>query len=362
MKRIILSLFILAAALQACIYEYGPADEPESADVEVTFTLTLSGASGATRAGTYADPYEDQEGLLEENRIGDLQVYLYDANGNFLKKVDEISFSPITENSKTYSYLGTLKAAELGIEPTEVGGTTYSFTGKVMVLANCPDYTPAEDAGVTLSDANLASFSYAFSPDADLYIPMWGIASVTGIELRPSESADLGDIELLRAMTKIEVTGSEQFINDGFTITSVSMSRYNTGGRCLPSGAETVAQTSAISVEQSMNIADAVVSAENLAFKQGGSWYVYVPESRTSQDNGATYISVTISRNGVAETRNLFFADYDNVNTTVDNVTASTYDLVRNHYWRYEISKEVEIIVDVVVDEWERYDIGGIIM
>lgn len=367
MKRNILSLFCLAALFAACSSDNEIADSGiESGNVEVTFTLALSDSPTSRADQTWDDPYTGNEGTTPENMINNLQVYLYDSNGNLLKKVDEVSYDATSNNSQTYRYVGTLKAADLGISPTTEGGSTYQFSGKVLVLANCADYTPTDN--VTITDQTLTNLSYTFNPTIGNTlpnaIPMWGVATLTDVVLRQNFSTELGNIDLLRAMAKIEVTGSADFADNGYTITDVTLSRYNTSGLCLPKEATTVAQTTDIMMEGGMNIPTGVSSAETLSLKQGDSWYIYVPECQTAGTSD-TYLAVTINKTadtGTSETHNLFFTDYTGKRASA--VTQSTENIVRNHYWKYEITKfdgaEVTITVDVV--PWARYNHDAISM
>lgn len=347
MKRNILSLFCLAALLTACSADKDLTDDTNSGadgNVEVTFTIAMTNNTATTRA-TYEEEYDGEQGVLDENKIENLQVYLYSSDGTFLKKVDEIAYNQ-TSTSNIYEYFGTLKISELN--PDYTANSTYTFNGKVVVLANCATYTP--DAGSTLADFNPGTFTYPNTTTTT--IPMWGVKTLTNQALTPNIASDFGDIYLLRAMAKVEIQTTDLFRTNGFTIDKISLSRYNTTGNVLPAGAATTEYTKALDIEGCKNIpTDATESTTELTFSSTTTdgittWYAYMPEFATTGD-GETCISVVVNKTGntgtdYPKTYKLYFADYDNETSTVENVTASTYDIIRNHVYRYTLNKEAD--------------------
>ncbi len=167
--------------------------EGEEGKVYVTLTLSINGEEAGSRA-TWEDNDNPEDGNEWENTIDDLQILIYDANNNYVGKVEDL----IQLLDGRYS--GTLSS-----DAEWTGNTNY----KIMAFANCPSID--DPSNISTLDYTRANVSY---------IPMWGVTTTT-FDLTPGESDDIGSIDLLRAMAKVEV-----FMDaEGYTIDNISVDK-----------------------------------------------------------------------------------------------------------------------------------------
>lgn len=278
--------------------------EGEEGKVYVTLTLSINGEEVGSRATWNSEQDTDEEGVGWENKIDDLQILIYDANNNYVGKVEDL----IQLLDGRYS--GTLSS-----DAEWTGNTNY----KIMAFANCPSIdNPSNISTLDYTRANVS------------YIPMWGVTTTT-FDLTPGESDDIGSIDLLRAMAKVEVNFAESFPSD-YEIGAITISPYNTQGYYLPAGYESVETTGELDREEAGTAYSfnplASVSTSSLTFTgENGKYYIYLPEYDNSTD--AAKIQVTVN----GETYDLEFKDYENGAPTGD-----PYDIVRNHIYRYTIT------------------------
>ena len=336
-KHIPALLLLLAATLVSCVYDDAPAlrsDDGRQA-VQVTFTLAAGNAPTDTRAEgpTWGDVYPNENGTAWESAIApdDLQVLLYTtADNGYVGRVENlVSFR--NDDGTSYTYHGQLTADSDDL----TSGTEY----KIMVFANCGIDNNTEDIS---SIANKT-----FAQDAR-YIPLWGVKTTT-LNLTPGTADNLGDIDLLRAMAKVEVTLSDALTGE-YTLSRVTLNRYNQTGYCLPAGYATAPQTTDLDREDgtapiSFNPKASVPSSPSpIGFQiENGRAVCYLPEYEADDTNPAV---LTITLNGKAYTLDL--KDYN-----TDN--GGYYDLVRNHIYRYTITgvNEGTLTVQYRVQPWE---------
>ena len=185
---------------------------------------------------------------------------------------------------------------------------------------------------------------------------MWGVTTAT-LELKAGERQTLTNpIDLLRAMAKVEVKLSGENVTD-YKITGVTISRSNTQGYCLPKDYDKVATTGELDREEGENITTfnpytALPATEDVAFTQdeNGTYILYLPEyDNTSTGTTAATISVTIGE----ENYPLYFCNYD---TDGQPQTDTTFDIVRNHLYRYNITgiDDGELTVQYRVMLWDK--------
>lgn len=333
-KHIPALLLLLAATLVSCVYDDAPAlrsDDGRQA-VQVTFTLAAGNAPTDTRA-TWGDHQYDSEniGTAWESAIDpdDLHVLLYTAADNgYVGRVENlVSFR---NDDGTYTYHGQLTA--------DADDLTSSTPYKIMVFANCNIANNTEDIS---SIANPT-----FEQDAR-YIPLWGVKTTT-LDLTPGTANNLGDIDLLRAMAKIEVTLSAVLTGE-YTLGSVTLNQYNQTGYCLPADYDAVSETKELERESDMPASfhphESLVTRDILftVNTDGNTAVCYLPEYKADD----TYPAVlTITLNGKAYTLDL--KDYN-----TDN--GGYYDLVRNHIYRYTITgvNDGTLTVQYLVLPWK---------
>lgn len=328
MTRWLHILFFLCGALLlpgGCITEEG--GTPADADgAQVSFVLSLTDAGASTRA-TWEENYTSEDGNAYENRIDpdDVQVILFNTSGVRVASVEILSYYPLNDGSADYRFIGSVTAED---------GTLTAGQYKLMVFANC---------GEIADNSNLGSLSFAYDADnvkaESQLIPMWGVITPT-LALEKGKQQDLGTIDLLRAMAKIEINLAEA-ISETHTITEATLSKYNSRGYCLPKDYAAVGNTKELEQEtgnskDTFNPYEETPASSNLAFSYSDdnkTAWLYIPEYNNSTD--AATISITLSDGSNTTTGTLEFKDYTNGTATGD-----AHDIVRNHIYRYTVNVE----------------------
>ena len=295
--------------------------EGEEGKVYVTLTLSINGEEVGSRATwEYNDNDNPGDGNEWENTIDDLQILIYDANNNYVGKVEDL----IQLLDGRYS--GTLSS-----DAEWTGNTNY----KIMAFANCPSIdNPSNISTLDYTRANVS------------YIPMWGVTTTT-FDLTPGESDDIGSIDLLRAMAKVEVIMDA----DGYTIDNIAVDKSNTQGYCLPKGYDSVSETEQLDMEGTDPASfHPFTTFENPPIKkeQDGKYYIYLPEYENTETNAAK-IKVTVN----GEPYELEFKNYEN-----GTPTGAPYDIVRNHIYRYTITgvNDGELTFEYRVLLWDEVE------
>ena len=176
----------------------------------------------------------DYDNSIDLNGIQVL-VFDSDATGTFQGTIDDFIYLKTAKN--VYTYYGTA--------PSDLNATgTYKF----VVLANCSEVTGLTVGSSTISDLDNIAYSLASMK----YIPMWGVHTKT-LDLAPGQQYNIGDIYLLRAISKVSVKLSDDLIADGFTLKSLTVDKYNSTGYVLPKNASTYAETTALDQELCIN-------------------------------------------------------------------------------------------------------------
>lgn len=334
-----LAAVLLAALACGCSADDAAGGGVPSGDTQVSFILKLSDASGRTRAA-WSEDYVGQQGTAYDNRISpeDLRVALYTADGNmFAAEVDILSYHE-TATEDEYEFIGTVEAAD--------GVALSAGEYKLMVFANCGV------AGSLGQSGTLGQLAYEYSPDAvkqeKQLIPMWGVTT-TSLSLEKGKRADAGTVDLLRAFAKVEIN-LDQAIAGTHTITSATLTRYNTSGYCLPAGYANVNKTTELDQENgtypSFN-PNSTAQQTDLAFAYSDdkkSAYVYIPEYDNSADEAQIGITLSDGANGT-----LYFKPYTN-----GAASGEAYDIVRNHIYRYTVNVDQgELKVEAAVMPWQ---------
>ena len=334
-----LAAALLAALVCGCSSDDVAGGGASSGDTQVSFILKLSDASGRTRAA-WDEGYDSQSGTEYEDRISpdDLKVALYNvADSTFAADVDILSYHE-TATEGEYEFVGSVEAAD--------GGSLSTGSYKIMVFANCGDIDPS---GTT---TQLDELAYQYSADnvkaETQLIPMWGVATAT-LTLEKGARDDAGKIDLLRAFAKVEI-GLHSDIAGTTSITSATLTRYNTNGYCLPAGYADVNQTTGLDQEDGTNPSfnpNGTAQSTDLAFtysEDGKSAYLYIPEYDNSTDEAT--ISITLSDR---TTGTLYFKSYSGGTAGGD-----AYDIVRNHIYRYTVNVDQgELVVEAAVMPWQ---------
>lgn len=356
---LILPLFMSVCLLCGCAHDDDASPSGVSPDApQVSFVLSLTDATPKTRATTWGDAYESENGYGYENRIDpdDVQVLLYTTGGNYVANVDILSYYPLNNDSEgcEYRFVGSVTADE---------GELTAGKYKLMVFANCGEVTPNQSDPTDQSHLSQLSYDYkaANVKDGSQLIPMWGVIT-PNITLEKGKQQDLGQIDLLRAMAKVEIK-LDKAISGTYTITSATLTKYNTSGYCLPAGYASVNETTELEQETGTNPAIDTFhpyqttdnTGTDLPFviskEDGKTAWLYIPEydNLTNSTDAAT-ISLTVSDGTTTNTvtGTLEFKDYENGTATGD-----AHNIVRNHIYRYTVNvKTGKLIVQYKALPW----------
>lgn len=334
-----LTIVLAALLLSAChsiMDDEVCADQPSdtTTPVQIGFTLTTGDVSSRVteepEAGTRYENYIDIEG-------GDFRILLFDATDDtYLTTFEPTSIRPAdnTEYPQTYYVEGELSE-------------TYDNNFKLVVLANWGNY-PELSATSTIESvcsdaASIFTYTAPFTPSATQRIPMYGVKLCTAT-LRPDLLTDLGQVDLLRAMAKIEVKCSAE----GFELSGVKLHRYNTKGYCAPTGVYDDTKTDWNYDEDEVCLHEVhipvnSVSTSQLDFEPTADGFIaYVPEfDNTTNTAERTYIEVSLIHTDDKSTVNLeetniYFCLYDEENGMPTPNT--DFNIVRNHWYKYDIT------------------------
>ena len=320
---------------------------PDGSTAQVAFTLKLDKAQPATRA-TWGDDYDSQTGEGYENRIDQLQVVLYSEDNTAYPLHNLWQETSSTQGGEdTYTFVGSID--------TNDAGSPQAGTYKIMVFANCTD--------LTNNETNLGNLAYTYTYNNSPAIPMWGVTTAE-LTLAPGERQELTDgIDLLRAVAKVEVQLQDNDDTQGFSLTGVTISTANTQGYCLPLDYDKVGTTAALNREEETGITTFhpypnSATTTDLAFTNDGNntYTLYLPEYDNGTGNTPATLAVTVAdEDNQPETYTIEFKNYTN-----GQPTGKAYNIVRNHLYRYTITKidNGQLTVQHQVLPWEKATSG----
>ena len=325
--------------------------------VTVGFRISL-GSMGGTRA--VQDGYDDGTGTDYENHIDfpnlDYRFLFFDMQNRYIASFVPTGIKPSnpgTVRSKTYEVTGKIEQAL----PEDF---------KVVALANWTSYPDAPVAGATTLEEICTSVGsrYEYTPPFRLgerLIPMYGVRRCEGVTFTQNMHTDLGTIHMLRAMAKIEVVCRTA----GWTLDRVVMHRYNARGFCAPERCFvqedyfTPDYTDEVHLVDGRNDAD----LKTFAFEKtdDGRFVAYVPEYRNveagTQGSPAADVSrlqVRFRESGQTEYP-VEFLYYET--PPAGSQTGDTFDLRRNYYYRFSITKAAEPKIAVEVFPYEQVEL-----
>ena len=322
-------------ALLACSFsdEYEPTQEEH---VRVAFVVTVD--HNATRSDMGWDHYDPtDEGTANECAIrpDDIHIKICDAEGRVIGNVEDIHMERMTQDQ--YSLTGAWMSP----------GNLLKDAKKVMILANC---------GSAAASNDIADITYS-ADRTDGFIPMWGVRSFTS--LTKGESNNLGDIHLLRAMSKVSLKLRSDMESRGYTVGKLTLNHRNTSGYCLPLTYQNVDKTTDIRFAGSLHELISPATDGGLDFTSLG--YAYLPE-RSNTTAGVTPSTITLEllRNGTLEdTYTLPFCEYDADGAPTDRLR----DIQRNTLYQFEVYKtDNQLKVSLHVRRWYVRDHDDVIM
>ena len=339
------------------------ADDPtmdsrsEKEKVMIRFTIAMDEPKTASRSWEGYDPdsgNEGEVGSVSENFIdaSKVQVLVYDMDGILMGELKELAVlrnNNDTQNNKhLYDLTGAFEA-----DADQVSSLDF----KLMVFANTPKRS-------NLNTPDTWQFTYPMADDAG--IPMWGIATFTGVNLSGSTSAgnpvELQEpIYLLRSMAKIEVALNSE-ANGGYTLAGVTLNKAMKNGLVMPKlrtdvpadvTVKELVTTTALGVEEVFNPLTGETQADATFISSNNTYYIYVPEYDAS-DSGKLEINLALTNGTKDETGNDVITNksFTHGEYTGGTFSNTLWDVVRNHYYKYVVSisdsgKDLEVIITI---------------
>lgn len=245
LSRLLFSLLLLTAA-SACVNDSTAClDEPATpssgsrdGDILVTFTLPAPEADGYSRSGLWKNPEATVEGNDFDNTIATLQAFVIQNSSSLVFPIGSLEVPEGTDPEGNLTFTGILDCGSL----TSLPADNY----RLMVLANSPELNlapatpladfPADQLNITWYDP---MNSYRQAPTA---MPMWGVATIS-TSFAQGKTINVGRIDLLRAVAKVNVTIDQSLIDLGYRLSDVSTNFVNLEAAILPKGWDTASST-----------------------------------------------------------------------------------------------------------------------
>ena len=341
--------------------------ETSSGTVRIQFTLDMNGNSGsraadwdnitgdATNNNNTPNDTDDDDirklGDIYENTINpnQVQVFLYQGN-KFLGEVGGLNLENTTDavNKNKYTFTGEITVEKATVTDGKLENAT------IMVVANYDNYVNGNLAlnQDYMFDYTIGAYSANASVAKKKYIPMWGKLNAN-IPLNESTTSGtftpIGNIYMLRAMSKIEVVFDESNTNlSEYTIEAAGLSRYNSKGNLFPN-------SKSIKTDNNINIVDCFnptnfnnvttynsselgLPFEVIKDKNGKnrSCIIYLPEyeyneridETTKEDIGQLKIYLSLKKGNQTLTAK-------DLPVSSGAIPMGERDLVRNHWYRY---------------------------
>lgn len=341
------SLMFCLLSTMSCGFDDGYDNEDQN-DNAVMVAFRMSYANGNTRAANEGwDDYDPKDdGTAYENAINteQLQIKVCDENGTIIGDVENvIAINNGTDTNPEYSITGTWENA----------ADKLSKAKKIMVFANC---------GTSIvTPGNIQNLAFTRASTTQ-YIPMWGVTTLTN-ELVVGKSNNLGTIDMLRSLAKVEVRLADGMKARNYSLGALQLNNYNTSGYTLPLTYNTAASTAAIRFGNSLHANSSWAQSIAMTGNADESIMLYIPEYdniNAAADRKAT-ISLQLMRDGEEEGNyTLHFCNY-----TPEGApdAASTYNIQRNHYYEYTVGRtddQVKIVLNV--KKWNLRQHDEIIM
>lgn len=323
-------LLLLLPLLYSCNSELDTSSlpvPPESVVVSFYISRASLSSEASTRTVDVVDKYEN---IVD---ISQLKIKLLVNN----QPIDftRLNIYPSDTELGVYQAIGEVDL------PAQYLNTPASY--RMEVFANCG--TPAMYDPTLIYPFDRTKYSANAGVNTK-YIPMWGVNTQT-LTLKPGIRTQIGNIHLLRALSKIEFNLSDALMSE-YEISEITLNQYNQQGYCLPFNSALIAQTTGSPTQT--NIPGGTSTLSNLPFYlYQDKAYAYLPESADSNP-----LSYTI------RLRNKLTNKTKNYSMTFNPNQLSTFQKVlRNKIYRYSIKKikeTEEIDCSYTIREWTVKD------
>ena len=340
-----LTLMLGCFVLASCVNDGEELCLPDSSgQTKVLFTLVLPN-NAQTRADWSTNTNAaDSEGLDNYIDLNTIKMFIFDANNEYKGTLSDVIYIAKELTSDTY-------------EPT-----AYEFIGTVPETVNVPDVdyklvvvANTTDIPTTITWDGLKKIVFEKSGASVDKIPMWGFLKAK-LTLKKCERQDLDDLPLLRAMAKVSVKLTQGMVNNGFSLKSITLNKYNTKGfvgptEVLPSNAPDDAElnsTSAIDQEDCIHVytADGYEPSSGLEFSvannsiKDNSVEFYLPEYNNSNKDATMTVVVSYKDPDTQTVEEFTYykgIEFKNYNATTGEGTDEYFNIVRNHHYMFNI-------------------------
>jgi uncharacterized protein (DUF427 family) len=362
----------------------------KKAEAYVTLTINTGGVA-ASRSLSFTD----EQGSEIENYINPNDVHLY----FFPDNATAVQWNSDGSSSNWKGWGGDVFLQN--VTPTDVWKTsdhTYMLTCKldetassalltqsafrVAVYVNCGSRSSYSNSSLIFFETNesygayynypnvfgLASNPTAFTPSEETPIPMFGLIRKTNFKLVQGKAVNLGTVNMIRSMAKIEVKTNKTNVK----LSDVTLTTCTTKGAFTPFAMWVESDFSEANDGFYIGIpyehhgtGTSVPTTSNLPFTKvsDSDYVIYVPEMRqvgqSLDGSGATKkISTDISLkfNDIAYT--IYFKEYNDDGEPVDN---TDFNIIRNHIYRYTVEPaSTKIAIKYVVEPWTEQTAGDI--
>lgn len=347
MKRFLLYIcsLMMVISLAAC----GDSDDKpvDAASIRVVFQVYVPSATQVSRADD--DPEETGEEWESAIRLDKLHVVLYAKDGTSIGGLEHVSLIR-TSNPNMYDVVGSILVNKLNLVDGKLDGT-------IAVYANMD----AVDETASFDEQTVNRLTFQATTSQQHAIPMWGIKRLN-IPMQAGAQTQIGTINLLRAEAKIQLFLRDDEQMKNYEIGSVSLSRVNTAGYCLPQFANIKAIKDVQELEHDAfcHFLSSDSPQTDVDMSQGA---IYVPEyeNRVKVDGAAdTYISredaavinlkLMDKRDHSEKEYRVPFVEYDAAGAP----TSQPVDIVRDHYYKFEVylSSDDMLKVNLKVRKW----------
>lgn len=367
---LVLGCFVLASCVND---DEGPCLPDSNGKTQVVFSLVLPDKA-QTRSlwgekdpdsGEWINDWEIGEDKDNDIDLGTIRIVIFDNAGGYIGTLgDELNYIPRNTGEEPYE---TTEYECIGTVPDNIAEALIKAqvkNFKFVVFANCT----VPESNITWDGLKTA---VVFDSETDK-IPMWGVVSVENLTLTKGERTDLGPIVLLRALSKVTValapkTGQESKM-DGFEfISSVKVTNYNTKGYVVPTlpAYESVTNTMALDIVGCIhvNTTDAAKGLEIKGTTETTSLTFWLFEfvNKGKEDANQAQLIVTLGKTvkdaetgeETVTTKEFDFAPIKFCAYKDGAPTATAYDIVRNHYYKFNITEVVGgLYVVPTVADW----------
>jgi hypothetical protein len=350
--------------LSGCSGEEDVIPETEAQETHVSITID-TGVRTGTRS--ILESETDEAGIGYENYINtnDVHIFFFSQPSTSAWGDRLFEFTPSAKyktSDGVYTMDGELTSEQYDILKAN------NFNFRITVTANWGLQSDQFDTGnqgfFCWNDVNAYEFDYSnYTPSAETPIPMYGVKTYSNVEFKKGKNTDLGNIDMLRAMAKIEVVLEAS--SKDTKLSDVVLSSCLAKGQCSPTAMydNTVQDPQTVNINiPGNNSAKANYNMfpdklQNVAFKKVSdtNYLIYVPEDLNTgsyRTGSATESYITLKING--SDYKLRFMEYDTESGTPKDENANPYNIIRNHHYLYTIIWTNHLTLKYKVIPWNE--------